>query len=694
MKGFILSAFFGFFLIQNLTAQNPKISQKLLENFKKNNNRIEMIAILAAQADVSDAEQISDWGERGRYVHETLANLAEATQPNALNICAAFGEKPRSFWIANMISVSGNQQLAEALAALPEISQVVESTPFHVETPIDPQDDRGESAARNAITYEWGIQKIEADSVWIKHGKRGNGIVIGGADTGYKWDHPALKAAYRGWNGSMADHNYNWHDAIHQRDSIHYQDDNNACGYNSNVPCDDGSHGTHTMGTMVGKDSIDPASVQYIGVAPDARWIGCRNMERGYGTPITYSECFQWFLSPTDLNNANPNPSKRPHVINNSWGCPPDEGCNTAVGSTHWIIRTTLNNLRNAGTVVVVSAGNSGSNCHTIDTPAAIYAGSYTIGASNISDGIANFSSRGKVTVDSSNRQKPQIVAPGVNVRSSVPPSNYANFSGTSMAGPHTAGAVALLLNCVPTMIGNVSQVENLLNANSKSLPNASTQVCDGVAMPAGNPTIPNPIWGYGRLDIDKTVSAALTLPVELVSFSGKVASSVIRLQWRTATEILCSHFLVEKSIDGQTWKSIGRLEGHGTTNEDQTYQLLDNQPVTGSNFYRLNQFDFDGHSQKSKIVVVDFFKNSQLRAWPNPATDMLTLAFVSEKNTEATLTIFDENGRLMLQNQMPLVRGSLTYEMKVESLPSGLYFMRMVENDGGLLSEGKFLKN
>ncbi len=96
-----------------------------------------------------------------------------------------------------------------------------------------------------------------------------------------------------------------------------------AAAPNSPVPCDDVGHGTHTMGTMVGDDG----AANQIGVAPGAKWMGCRNMDVGNGTPATYSECFQWFIAPTNLANQNPDPTKAPHVINNSWGCPPSEGC-------------------------------------------------------------------------------------------------------------------------------------------------------------------------------------------------------------------------------------------------------------------------------------------------------------------------------------------------------------------------------
>ena len=163
---------------------------------------------------------------------------------------------------------------------------------------------------------EWNIIKVKAPDVWAM-GFTGQGVVIGGQDTGYQWDHPALINQYRGWNGTSADHDYNWHDAIHEDAG------GNPCGYNSPFPCDDYGHGTHTMGTMVGDDG----GANQIGMAPGARWIGCRNMDNGVGSPATYAECYQWFVAPTALDGSEPRPDLAPDVINNSWGCPPSEGC-------------------------------------------------------------------------------------------------------------------------------------------------------------------------------------------------------------------------------------------------------------------------------------------------------------------------------------------------------------------------------
>ena len=262
-------------------------------------------------------------------------------------------------------------------------------------------------APASPSAIEWNITKVNAPTVWAA-GFTGQGAVVAGQDTGYQWDHPALKGKYRGWDGSTASHDYNWHDSIHSGGG--------SCGANSLFPCDDHGHGTHTMGTMVGDDGLG----NQVGMAPGAKWIGCRNMDQGNGTPVTYSECYQFFIAPTTVAGTNPDPSKAPDVINNSWGCPVSEGCTDPN-----VMLTIVNNVRAAGIVTVHSAGNSGSACSTISEPSAIYDSSTTVGATTSTDAIASYSSRGAVTVDGSNRLKPDISAPGSSIRSSVPGGGY-----------------------------------------------------------------------------------------------------------------------------------------------------------------------------------------------------------------------------------------------------------------------------
>jgi subtilisin family serine protease len=128
----------------------------------------------------------------------------------------------------------------------------------------------------------------------------GAGIVVASADTGVRWTHNALKPHYRGWDGTNADHDYNWHDSIH--DSV-----GNPCGNDSPFPCDDLAHGSHTTGTMIGDDGTG----NQIGMAPGAKWIGCRNMDANAGTPARYIECMQWFLAPTRIGGGDPTQPRR-----------------------------------------------------------------------------------------------------------------------------------------------------------------------------------------------------------------------------------------------------------------------------------------------------------------------------------------------------------------------------------------------
>ncbi len=190
-------------------------------------------------------------------------------------------------------------------------------------------------------------------------------------------------------------------------------------------------------------------------------------------------------------------PAKAPHVINNSWSCPISEGCTNPD-----VLRMVVENVRAAGIVTAHSAGNSGPSCGSIREPAAIYDASFTVGATYVPDSdfpdqdiIASFSSRGPTSVGNNDPAKPDISAPGVGIRSSTRGASYGTSSGTSMAAPHVAGLVGLLLAARPDLAGNVDAIEQVIKESA--LPRFSTDGCGGDALDS----LPNHTYGWGRID-------------------------------------------------------------------------------------------------------------------------------------------------------------------------------------------------
>ncbi len=445
----------------------------------------EFLVFLTEQADLSQARFLDTKLAKGTYVYETLSSLAERSQQDILKALDARGVEYRSYWITNMIWVRGDLATVQAMAERNDIFHIYANPRVHLDKPVN-AGIRGEDRSPRAV--EWNIEHVNADDVWAL-GFDGSGVVVAGQDTGYMWDHPALINQYRG--GPSGDHAYSWHDAVHSGGG--------SCGADSDAPCDDHGHGTHTMGTVVGDDGLG----NQVGMAPGAKWIGCRNMDQGDGTPATYAECFQFFIAPTDLNNENPDPAMAPDVINNSWGCPVSEGCTDPN-----VLLTVVQNVRAAGIFNVQSAGNDGSSCSSINTPAATYDESFSVGATSPSDAIASFSSRGPVTVDGSNRAKPDISAPGVDIRSSTRDGGYqGGWDGTSMAGPHVAGLVALVLDVFPGLAGDIDMVESVIAQSA--VPLTTTQGCGGDS----STDVPNNVFGWGRID----ALAAAQVPLDFL---------------------------------------------------------------------------------------------------------------------------------------------------------------------------------
>ena len=299
-------------VLSRTAAAQPAIDPRVLAD-TANGQTGHFLVLLREQAHPRELTSAArDRATQGRVVVDAL-RAAAASQAPARAQLDALGARARSYWIVNLLAVTGSRAAVEAMAARPDVLAIESDRAFRV-----PLETAEAPSPQAATAVEWNLGWINAPAVWAL-GDTGQNIVYANADTGVQWTHPALKPHYRGWNGATADHNYSWWDAIH----ADIDGNGNPCGFNLAAPCDDNGHGTHTTGTGVGDDGAG----NQIGVAPGARWIGCRNMDANVGRPSTYIECMQFFLAPTDLSGNNPDPGKRPDVVGNSYSCPTLEFC-------------------------------------------------------------------------------------------------------------------------------------------------------------------------------------------------------------------------------------------------------------------------------------------------------------------------------------------------------------------------------
>lgn len=465
----------------NTVLAKDKISDRLLTNFKEE----EKVTFIIKFKDKADTQKVAEQAkkaaddknlsaqnaklaQRSAVVSELKATSIESQQSviEFLEQESAKGNVDEfdSYYIVNGMAVTATKEIAEKVATFEVVEKIL---PNETRQLFTTKTEKVDAPKAEIANVEWNVSRVKAPEVWAM-GIDGAGTVVASIDTGVQWDHPALKEKYRGYNETTGgvSHNFNWFDATAERAT----------------PYDDHGHGTHVTGTMVGSE---PNGTNQIGVAPGAEFISVKAFTADGGTDADLLEAAEWILAPTDAE-GNARVDMAPDVVNNSWGGGP--------GLDEWY-RDVVINWRAAEIFPEFSAGNT-----TIFNPGGPgsvaapgnYPESFATGAIDINNKVANFSLRGPSPYS---EIKPDISAPGVNIRSSVPGGTYeGGWNGTSMAGPAVSGVAALLRQVNANL--TVDEMEQILIDTATPLTDAQY------------PQSPNHGYGYGLVDAYQAVSS------------------------------------------------------------------------------------------------------------------------------------------------------------------------------------------
>jgi len=387
-------------------------------------------------------------------LHDSLVANAERSQRGVLKLLSTHSNKVKSFWLTNLVYVKdADTELIQQIAEDDQVESITEEQVAHLIEPVDMK-----NVEALADEHQWGVVKIQAPEAWQELGTlSGEGVIIATVDTGVRGTHEALKDNFVG--------EYGWFDP----------------STSTPEPTDNNGHGTHTTGTIAGGKGI--------GVAPGAKWAACRGCASSACWQSDLLACGDFFACPTRADGSSPDCSKAPNVVSNSWG--------GGRGNTWY--NDVIEGWHAAKIIPLFSNGNSGPSCNTANSPADQNV--IAVGSTTIDDAISSFSSVGPTT---DGRMKPEVSAPGSNVISAYYTSDtaYVSLSGTSMACPHAAGAIALL-QVRDKNLSYVKAKEYLLGQTDKNLV-SSGRTCEGIP----DNQFPNHVFGTGRINALKSVRA------------------------------------------------------------------------------------------------------------------------------------------------------------------------------------------
>ena len=493
VRGFALTALLLMASLAQAGEIHPALAAKM--DATPADEAISAIVIMAEQAPIAEMNQAlkQDRASMARRHREVVLALQDASRSQAslktwLETKRQTGEVRgfSSHWISNLVVVSATPGALAEIAAREDVDFVELNFKAELIEPIRDQTLQGETGDRGdrGIGVPPGIRALNAPQVWYELGITGEGRILANMDTGVDGNHPALASR---WQGNFAPASEAWLDVL---------------GTSANFPVDNYGHGTHVMGTITGQAFDDS-----VGVAPGAHWIATNPIDQGVGNEFDNDVIvgYEWMADP----DGNPlTYDDVPDVCQNSWGINENFGGSYTDCDTRWW--AAIDNLEAAGCVVTFSAGNEGPSSTSLRSPADRATTAYNVFSIGAVDAtsyswpypIASFSSRGPTgcNVAPELKIKPEVVAPGVSVYSSIPGGGYSSsYSGTSMAGPHVAGIVGLMRQANPDL--DVDTVKQILMSTARDEGTAGEENTYGWGFVDAYAAVLAAMEGFGSLE-------------------------------------------------------------------------------------------------------------------------------------------------------------------------------------------------
>jgi hypothetical protein len=252
----------------------------------------------------------------------------------------------------------------------------------------------------------------------------------------------------------------------------------------------------------------------------------------------------------------------------------------------------------------------------------------------------------------------------------------------------NTAPLVEQSVTLTPTLSGwNSFDIDLSLFRNIQAVNLSSVNQMKFEAQPFGTSTVyMDNLYFYNSIG----------LPIKLKSFKAAANRNIVNLNWTTVTETNNKGFAIEKSIDGINFNQIGFVNGNNNSSVERSYSSIDQNPVTGNNYYRLKQIDLNGAFEYSTIEVVKFAKSkiAEVSFYPNPVKQNLQVN-VSEVNTNnAVVNIINNLGQIVITKTVPKTSGNSILNLNLAALNDGVYYLHLIDGKDKTIEKFVISKN